>query len=243
MCTKKIFMIPLIFLLVVVLSACATSQATPQLIIDSNTTTTPMAAQANGTPASDQNGGPGGGQNGGLTFRLAYGTLKLEGTSNAVTVAQAKTLLPLWQKVSDLSSNGTPTPQDIQTVYSQIIAAMTSDQITAIQQMSMTQQDFTSLMQTLGITVTPGPGGGGFGFGNGGQSNNGTLTPEQQATRTARQTQFAGSGGNGNGGFSGTRTPGANGFGGRGGGGFGGSRMNMMFIQPLIKILTTRAAS
>lgn len=240
---KKSIIIPLTLLLAIILSACATSQATPQLIIDNNTNTTPVPAQGNGAPASGQTGGSGGGQNGNLTFRLAYGTLKLEGTSNAVTAAEAKTLLPLWQKVSDLSSNGTPTPQDIQTVYTQIESSMTPAQISAITQMTMTQQDFTSLMQTLGITVTPGPGGGGFGFGGGG--TNGTLTPDQQSTRTARQTQFAGSGGNGGGGsrFSGTRTPGAGGFSGRGGGFGGGGGMNMMFIQPLIKLLTTRAGS
>jgi hypothetical protein len=230
---KNAFVILASLALVVVLAACAPSQATPQLLLEntqSNSTPFPDTA---GTPQPNdqQNGAPGGFQNASLESKLAYGTLKLEGTSNAVTAEEAKKLLPLWQKISDLRTSGTPTPEDAQAVYTQIEQAMTPDQITAITQVTMNPQDFQSLMQTLGITITPGAGGQGFGNGNG-QS---TQTADQQATRTARRTQAAGTPGAG---FSGTRTPGAQGdFGGRGG--FGG--FSSMFVDSLIKILTTRA--
>jgi hypothetical protein len=227
---KKTLIISLSLTLILILAACATSQATPQLLIDTNPTSNGTAMP---TTSGSQNGGQGGFQNASLESKLAYGTLKLEGTSNAVTAQEAKTLLPLWRKVKDLSAQGTPTPEDIQTVYTQIEKAMTQVQIQAITQLTMNPQDFQTLMQTLGITITPGPGQN---FGNG-NDNGATLTADQQATRTARQTQFAGSGGNG---FSGTRTPGAFGGGNRGGGGRG---FNTIFIDPLITILTTRAGS
>ncbi len=218
---KKASILILSLTMGLVLAACATSQATPQLLIE-NSQTTPFPT----TSGSQNNGQPNGGfQTASLENKLAYGTLKLEGTSNAVTAQEAKTLLPLWQKVKDLESNGTPTPQDVQTVYQQIEKAMTQDQITAIQGMTMNPQDFQSLMASLGITVTPFPGRG---FGNA----QATPSAEQQATRTARETQFAGSGGNG---FQ--RTPGA--FG-NFRGGFGG---NNLFLDPLLKLLTTRAGS
>ena len=219
---KKISLFGLSIPLILVLAACATSQATPQLLIE-NTQTTPFPTTSGSQNNGQQNGGF---QNASLESKLAYGTLKLEGTSNAVTAQEAKTLLPLWQKVKDQESNGTPTPQDIQTVYQEIEKAMNQDQITAIQNMTMNPQDFQTLLGSLGITVTPFPGQG---FGNG----QATPSAEQQATRTARETQFAGSGGNGS-----QRTPGA--FG-NFRGGFRGE--NTLFIDPLIKLLTTRAGS
>lgn len=231
---KNAFVILASLALVVVLAACAPSQATPQLLLENTQLNSTPFPDTAGTPQPNdqQNGNPGGFQNASLESKLAYGTLKLEGTSNAVTAEEAKKLLPLWQKVKDLSTSGTPTPEDTQTVYKQIEQVMTQDQITAITQMTMNPQDFQSLMQTLGITITPGADGQGFGNGGNGQS---TLTADQQATRTARRTQTVGTPGAGAG-FSGTRTPGA--FGG-GRGGFGG--FSSMFVDPLIKILTTRA--
>jgi hypothetical protein len=107
--------------------------------------------------------------------------------------------------------------------------------------MNLTQADVQSMMQQLGIQITPGAFGG---AGANGGTPFPTLSADERATRTAqRETQVASNGGTPEAGFNGTPgaggfngTPGAGGFGGRGGGGFAN-----MFIDPLIKLLQTRA--
>ena len=215
---NKAFLIVLAGLLLV-LAACAPA-ATP---------TAPPAPQ-----------GFAGGGNGGATrplndeTKLAMGIFKLEGTANAVTAAEAKTLLPLWQQVETLNANGTAAQADMQTVYDHILTALSGDQVNAIDAMNLTQADVQPMMQQLGIQITPGA----FGGGNGGTPFP-TQSADERATRTAqRETQIASNGGTpiaggGNPGFTGT--PGA---GGRGGGGFAFANM---FLNPLIKLLQTRA--
>ncbi len=60
--------------------------------------------------------------------QLAVGTLKLEGTSNAVTADQAKVLHPLWQQEKTLSADSSATSDQIQAVYDQILKLMTAEQ-------------------------------------------------------------------------------------------------------------------
>jgi hypothetical protein len=203
----------------------------------------PAAPQASGG-----NGGGGGansGQNGAggpaitadmpVESKLAVGLLKLEGTSLSVTPAQAKLMLPLWQQIQSEaaaytpSPNATPPAAAMQSTYQEIEKTLTADQIKSIQTMSLTRAELTDLMTVLEIT----PSAGGFGGGN----------PEQRATFIARATQNPNGGGGNAGTNGGTRTP-RNGTpgpnGGRGRGGFG---MNNLFIQPLIKMLQTRATS
>ena len=205
----KIILTSMLFVLLA-LSACSPAQPTPAASVD------------NSQPAA--NGGGGQGQNGGggprntLESRLAIGLLKLEGTGQAVTADQAKQLIPLWQQVKTLGANG-GSQTDIQTAYTQIEKVLTTDQTTAIQNMSLSQTDIQDMMKTLGIQITPGAGG------FGGRPNNGTAFPtmsaDQRATRTAQRTLTPGAGGGG--------------FGGRGGG------FNQMFIDPLITLLQKRA--
>ena len=213
-----------------------------------------------------------GGGNGAGTFgnlneetRLAIGIFKLEGTGNAVTPAEAKLLLPLWQQIQTLDANGNPTQTEIQNVTDQMLVALNSTQVNAIDAMNLTAADIQSLMQQLNIQITPGAFGGGnggnggggnggtgtgFGGGNGGGGfgggrNNGgtpfpTLSPDERSTRTAqRQTEVA----------SGTQVPGFNGTPGAGfngtpgaGGRFGaGGGFANMLVDPLIQLLQTRA--
>ncbi|HVP20303.1 MAG TPA: hypothetical protein VMS73_00425 [Anaerolineaceae bacterium] len=217
-------------LMIFVLAACA---AQPTLVIlppveDSTVTPAPKGSEAN---VSGQANG-----NNALENRLAYGILKLEGTSNAVTADQAKLLLPLWQQIKTFdatltanngSNNGAnaTTVGDMQTVYTQIENALTQDQIQAIQQESMNQNDIQALMQQYSIQITPGAGFNGGNFP--------TLSPDQRATRAA---QFQGTpGANGGRGFGGTRTPGSNGN----RGGFRG--MDFIFLDPLINLLQQRS--
>lgn len=186
-----------------------------------------LAACAPKAQAAPQSANPGAfsgtpGPRNSLESRLAAGTLKLEGTSQAVTADEAKTLLPLWQQIQTMSADTSTNPADIQAVYQKIEQAMTSDQVQAIQNLSLTQSDIQTLAQNLGLQITPIP----------------TLSPEEQATRQAqRQSRGSGTGSTGgNGGYP-SGTPGA--FSGRGG--FGGFGFEQMFIDPLITLLQQRA--
>ena len=124
---------------------------------------------------------------------------------------------------------------------------MTPEQTQAIQKMTWTQSDMQALMTKYGVTFGAGQGG------TGGQN----LTADQRATRTAQfqsRNQNGGApGGPGDpGGFPGG--PGGPGGAVGGPGGqpangtpqpgrrVGGGGMNTIFVDPLIKLLQTRAA-
>jgi hypothetical protein len=105
-----------------------------------------------------------------LPEKLALGTLKLEGTSNAITAKQASDLLPLWQVYSSLITSDTAAQEEKDALAQQIQETMSADQIKAIDNLNLTQRDVFASMQQLGITTssqvsangTPQPGGGGF---------------------------------------------------------------------------------
>jgi hypothetical protein len=216
---KKSIVIMLIGLLLV-LAACAPA-ATP---------TPTQAAQGFAAGGNGANGGAARPLN--QETKLEIGIFKLEGTPNAVTAAEAKILLPLWQQVQTLNTSGSANQTEMQTVSDKILGALSADQANAIDAMNLTQADVQSMMQQLGIQITPGAFGG---AGANGGTPFPTLSADERATRTAqRETQVASNGGTPVAGFNGT--PGAGGFGGRGGGGFAN-----MFIDPLIKLLQTRA--
>ena len=229
---KSIFPV-VVLVLALALSACASKQPT-----QANNSANPGGGANSG-------GGPnGGGPQNSLESRLAAGTLKLEGTDQAVTAAEAKQLLPLWQQVKTMSADSSTNPADLTTVYQQIQQAMTADQVSAIQNMSLTQADLQGMMQNMGIQVTPGSFG-----------NFPTLSADQLATRQALGTPAPGSGAGGN--FATlspderatrqaarTLTPGANNANPGGGGARGGGRgfgMNQIFVDPLIQLLQTRS--
>lgn len=131
--------------------------------------------------------------------QLALGTLKLEETESVVTPEQAKTLLPLWQALR----GGVTAQAEMNAVLAQIERTMTQEQLQAIAEMRLTQDDLRAWMEEHGIQPggvftgtmgTPGPGfmppgwGGGTpepgGFG-GGPPGGGTMSPEM-ATRRAQ---------------------------------------------------------
>lgn len=180
--------------------------------------------------------------------KLAIGTLQLEGTDKAITAAQAKTLLPLWKAVKSLNNSATASNDEMTALYKQIEEAMTADQIAAIKSLSLSQTDLQALSQKYGVTM-PQPGvnpqgtpqarsssgttggnnanGGGFPGGPGGAPPDGGgpggVVGGQSALSNGTTAQ---------------RTPQA----GQGARRFGGG-MNTMFVDPLIKILGTRAAA
>jgi len=149
----------------------------------------------------------------------------LEGSESAVTAAQAKDLLPLWQVYSSLIASDTAAQEEKDALAQQIQETMTADQVKAIEALNLTQRDVFASMQELGIapqfgangttqqngTTTRGNGqGGNFppggfpggGPGGGGFGGNGTqLNPEQIATAQARRE----ANGNGGGGFNNNR--------------------------------------
>lgn len=101
--------------------------------------------------------------------QLAAGTLKLEGSAQAVTAEQAGQLLPLWQGLQSLLTSSTSSDQEIQGVVAQIESSMTSAQIQTIAAMKLTQTDLTSLVQS-----------------NQGASSGATSSSGVQATRRAQ---------------------------------------------------------
>jgi hypothetical protein len=194
--------------------------------------------------------------------QLGLGTLKLEETDDAVTPEQAKTLLPLWQALQ----GGVTADAEVEAVMKQIEGTMTTGQLDAIAAMQLTQEDLREWMQDRG----PGMGGPGFPGGGEGeippamatrQAEFENMSEEDMATRRAefggggrevspematRRAEFENmseedraalratmeAGGGMPGGMPG-------GFGGRGS---GGMRSFFVVLNPLIELLTERAA-
>ncbi len=245
------------------LAACSSpqaAQANPGSNSSSNQSNQANQGSSSGTNQTGQ------GNNGSFATRpvsqednLLVGTLDLEATDQAVTAAQAKVLLPLWQQVKTLgpqfnassgsnssssgssssSSGSNSSSGDMTAVLNQIQQAMTADQLKAIDAMHLTNTDVESELTELGVSIpTPQASGNNF---------NGTpfptLSADQRSTRIAeRQTQAAsgGGGGNGGGGFGGFQgTPSPNGTPGFRGGNFGG--INTVLVDAVINLLTQRA--
>ncbi len=84
--------------------------------------------------------------------QIAVGTLKLAGTDQDVTAQQAEQLLILWQTYKQLSQSDTAAQAEVDGLVAQIQETMTAEQMTAITNMHITQQDVFTSMQ--GATVT-----------------------------------------------------------------------------------------
>jgi hypothetical protein len=181
-------------------------------------TLTACGAASNGT----QQAAPGQ-QEGSLPIQeqLLIGTIKLEGTDQAVTPQQASQLIPLWQVYKDLSTSDTAAQEEIDGLIQQIQETMTPEQMQAIKDMNITRQDIFTVMQDQGIAQGRNQGngnrqngqngnGGGFAFGPpdggpsggfgggepgrfpGGGQGGGSFTPEQIATAQAAREQAGG---------------------------------------------------
>ena len=87
-----------------------------------------------------------------IETQLAVGTLKLAGTDQDVTAEQAKDLVMYWQVYRELSQSQTAAQAEIDGLVEQIQETMTSDQMQAITDMKLTQQDVLASMQ--GVMVT-----------------------------------------------------------------------------------------
>ncbi|MGE5251570.1 MAG: hypothetical protein ACM3QS_15315 [Bacteroidota bacterium] len=118
---KKITLVS-ILLLSLVLAGCSTAQTGTSPSVDASASVLPTAS------------------------RLILGTLKLEGTQDAVTAEQAAELLPLWQVYEDLNSSDTAAEAEVNALVAQIEETMTPGQVKAIDAMGLTQSDIAAVM-------------------------------------------------------------------------------------------------
>ena len=166
--------------------------------------------------------------------KLAMGTLKLEGSAQAVTAEQAKSLLPLWKAVKALSASSTASTDEMNSLYTQIQEGMSADQIAAIKALALAPADMQALMQQYNI-----------------QAPQGGPSPSNPRTANSANQHGAPGGDPGAGGPPGGAPPDGGGFPGGGqttpqagqtpraqrpGGG-----MNTLFVDPLITLLDARS--
>jgi hypothetical protein len=82
--------------------------------------------------------------------KLLVGTLKLDGTDQAVTADEAAQLLPLWQAYRSLSNSQTAAQAEVNGLLNQIEASMSSTQLSTIDAMNLTNNDMLQLVQSMG---------------------------------------------------------------------------------------------
>jgi len=157
--------------------------------------------------------------------QLMLGTFKLEETEDAVTPAQATTLLPLWQA---FQGNTLRDNEERSAVLAQIEKAMTPEQLQAIAAMQLTRSDWQTWAESQGVSLAPG--------GDQGPSTDARATRQAQfgnLTEAEREAMKATA--QAGGGFAGS------GQGGGQGRKMGGGATSAM-LDPLIELLTKRAA-
>jgi hypothetical protein len=170
--------------------------------------------------------------------QLILGTLLLEETTEAITPAQAATLLPLWQALQGGSLQG---QTEVNAVLGQIERAMTPEQLSAITAMQLTREDLTVWLEEQGFDLPRGPAGeGGDGPENLSPETRETMragfesmTDEERAERRATAEAGGMTMPEGGGGFGPNR--------GQGGGGQAGMGQFGFVLQPLLDLLTQRA--
>jgi hypothetical protein len=91
-----------------------------------------------------------------LVTRLALGTLKLEGTGNAVSAEQAADLLPLWRALASGTLQG---EAENAAVLGQIEGKMDAEQLAAIDGMGLTVEDTRAWMEEQGLEMGAPEGG------------------------------------------------------------------------------------
>jgi hypothetical protein len=115
--------------------------------------------------------------------QLALGTLRLEGTENAVTSAQAAELLPLWRMIEGGSlKNDTETDA----VLKQIEGVLSGPQLAAINTMELQGGNVQAWMQEQGAEMPAPPAG------QGGPGGPGTLQNLSEEERAKMREEFQG---------------------------------------------------
>ena len=159
--------------------------------------------------------------------QLMLGMLRLEGTDNAITSEQAKTMLSLMRP---LQGQALKADAEVNAVLAAIEAQLTPTQLSAIAGMRLTQDDLQAWTRDNSPGGGPGPGQGGAGpQGTPGAlpAGGGGARPAQMPTRQAQAGGAAPQGGG---------RPGAN----AGGGGPGFGQSNVL-LNSLIRLLVTKS--
>ena len=89
-----------------------------------------------------------------VTSKLAVGLLKLEGTDQAVTAAQASTLLPLWKAINVMGNDKSASQAEVAALYQQTEDTLTAGQLAAISKVTYKQSDLSALVQKYGSSST-----------------------------------------------------------------------------------------
>jgi hypothetical protein len=153
-------------------SAASVAQPAAPSVSVNDATPTPLAATYLSTTYPDATS---------LRNQLALGTLKLEGTANAVTAEQAKALLPLWQAIVALSGTTTTAEAELTAVQNQIVEALLPTQLQAIGALQLTTAQLNAFYAEKGIVMpTPVPG-----VTKVPGSGSGVSSADKEATRTA----------------------------------------------------------
>jgi hypothetical protein len=79
--------------------------------------------------------------------KLVLGTINLEETAYAVTAEQAAELLPMFYVLQELNDSSSAAQEEIDGLVEQIQGTMTTDQIQAIDDMSLSMKDVFALTQ------------------------------------------------------------------------------------------------
>jgi hypothetical protein len=171
---KRITLLTLVAL--IALSACSSAPAAPA----ASTTAQDTYTSANLDTSYE----------GALSARnqLALGMLQLDGTANAITPEQAKSLLTLWQALRGTTQSGASAQAEVSALLGQIEGALTAQQLAAIKDLKLTQTAFQQWAAANGVTM--GAGGGQPGSGQG-------LSPEARATRQAAEGRTGSTGSSG----------------------------------------------
>ena len=94
-----------------------------------------------------------------LRNQLAYGTLLLDGTADAVSPEQATAMIPLWQAIVALSGDETTADEELLAVQDQIVKVLSEEQRQAIATMQITNTALNAFYAQYGIVLpTPIPG-------------------------------------------------------------------------------------
>lgn len=95
-----------------------------------------------------------------LSTQLLLGSFELENSELAISTDQASELLSLWKAVKVLSESDTASSLELEAVYNQIQAAMTDEQLAAIEELTLDGESMSALMADLGVGMGAGSGAG-----------------------------------------------------------------------------------
>ncbi len=133
--------------------------------------------------------------------QLALGTLRLEGTAQAITPEQAQTLAFLWQGLKSLSGTSTAASEETAAVQQQITDALSAEQLAAIRDLRLTSADLNAFYEERGIPLPTGDPDNPDAEAGSHRGRN--MTEEERAAWRAER-EATGDGGGGGGGGAGT---------------------------------------